>query len=203
MKRNLAEISNDLNRQSGYEQLPGLIFITDRHAQPSPEEVIGKLPAGSMVILRDYGYEGRRELGEALHYISKARNIKFLVAGDLTLALNLGADGIHLPEYMMKEAAKIRKEHPALFITAATHDEIAVMTAVNMELNAVLLGPVFPTKSHPETINDASLTVGISRLAAICKKCNIAIYALGGINEKTARLLFDTGVAGIAATRGL
>ena len=95
MKRNLTEISKELNRQSGFEGKASVIFITDRHAQPYPENIVSELPVGSMVITRDYDDENRAELGRALGYICKARNLKFIVAGDYTLCLMLEADGIH------------------------------------------------------------------------------------------------------------
>lgn len=204
MKRNLTEIAKELNRESCHESdaMPRLIFITDNKAQPFPEDIVAKLPEGSMVILRDYDDENRYDLGKALSYICKARGIKFLVAGDLTLCLMLGADGIHLPEYMIGEAINIKKEHPDYIITASVHDVGGVQRAEEIGLYAVLLAPIFPTHSHPETFDKPSSTIGKERLSEICNAYDIPVYALGGINEKTAREIIDTNIAGFAAIRG-
>lgn len=203
MKSNLAEISKELNRLSGFGNVPNLIFMTDCHAQPYPEDIIESMPEGSMVILRDYDVENRYGLGKALAYICKSKNIKFLVAGDLSLSLMLGADGIHLPEHMVGQATNIRKECPDYFITAAVHDESSVKVATTLPIDAVLLAPIFSTPSHPETFDDGGLTIGPEKLSKICKQYKIAIYALGGITDKTANKLLKTGTTGIAAIRGI
>ena len=203
MKRKLSEIAQELNQQSGFNHLPGLIFITDQYAQPCPERVLDQLPKDSMVIFRDYAHENRNELGQALHYVARARGIKFLVAGDLALTLMLDADGIHLSEHLIPQVNDITKEHPNLFITASCHSIEAVQNATVHNVDAVLLGPVFPTKSHPETINKPKLTLGVGGLTEICGNTNIPIYALGGINRETAEKITQSGATGIAAIRGI
>ena len=202
MKRNLAEISQELNRQSGWKDLPDLIFITDQKAQPLPENVIENLPHGAMVIFRDYDHEKRAELASALRYVCKSKDIKFLVAGDLTLALMVDADGIHLPEHMIGEATKIRRAHPKLFLTASCHAKTAMEELPKHAINAFLLAPIFATTSHPETMNDPSLTIGPHKLKVFCEDIRMPVYALGGVNDETAEKLLGTGVAGVAAIRG-
>lgn len=202
MKRKLSEIADELNHQSGFNHLPSLIFITDQKAQPCPETVIDQLPIGSMVIFRDYAHKNRNELGQALRYIAKARGIKFLVAGDISLTLMVAADGIHLPEHLISQAINIKTEHPDLYITVSCHTEEAILVAMKNGVDAVLLGPVFPTKSHPETFDEPTLTIGAEGLKKICEKFSFPIYALGGVNQKTAEKIVHCGATGIAAIRG-
>ncbi|MDG1708038.1 MAG: thiamine phosphate synthase, partial [Emcibacteraceae bacterium] len=142
-------------------------------------------------------------LAKALSYVCKSRHIKFLVAGDVTLALMVEADGVHLPEYMMENISDVRKEHPDFIITVAAHSEEAVVRAMHQNVYAVMLAPIFPTKSHPETFDDPSSVIGVHGLAEICKRSDVAIYALAGINTKTASKILRSGVAGFAATRGV
>ena len=61
MTEKLTEIATKLNRESRFDDMPRLIFITDNKAQPHPEDVITRLPSGSMVILRDYDDDNRVE----------------------------------------------------------------------------------------------------------------------------------------------
>lgn len=202
MKTTLSEISKELNRQSGYDHVPSVIFITDEHAQPYPEQIIENLPENSAVILRDYDHGSRADLGEALAYICKQKNIKFLVAKDLMLALQLGADGLHLPEFMMDQLEHIKKENPSLLITVSCHSKKAAIRAKEGGADAILLAPVFATKSHPETLNITGLVLGAAGIIDICAEIRIPVYALGGVNMDTASNLMHTGVAGIAAIRG-
>ena len=69
-------------------------------------------------------------------------------------------------------------------------------------LDAILLAPIFETRSHPETMKNKGLTIGPGRLRSICEGIRVPIYALGGVNNITAEKLKGTGVAGIAAIRG-
>lgn len=202
MTGNLTEIALELNRESRFDNMPRVIFMTDNKAQPFPEDVIESLPRDSMVILRDYDHDYRANLGKALRYICRAKGIKFFVAGDITLSLMLDADGIHLPEYMLSDAKKIKQEYPSLLISVSAHNEITVSKADNLDLFAVLLSPIFPTKSHPETFTDESKTIGIKRLNEVCEKYKIPVYALGGINEQTAQELLNSNIAGFAGIRG-
>ncbi len=203
MEKKLSEIANELNNQSGYKDLPNLVFITDQSAQPCPEKIIATLPENSMVILRDYDDENRHNLGVALGYICKSRNIKFLVAGDIELSLMLAADGIHLPEHMIGKAKEIRKAHPDYFITASCHTEDAIKCAVDACVDAIFLAPVFATESHPETFQDPQQTLGVEKVKYFCGKYDMPFYALGGVNKNTAISLRHSGVAGIAAVRGI
>lgn len=156
-----------------------------------------------MVILRDYDHEDRAKLAKALLYVCRSRKIKFLVAGDLTLSLMVGADGIHVPEYMQDQIAAIKEENPDLFISTAAHDGVAVNDAEKFGADAVLLAPIFPTHSHPDTFENPAKTIGVQKLKEICEDHSIAIYALGGINHENAEKLSDTGIAGFAAIRGI
>lgn len=202
MKKTLSEISEELNQQSAFAHLPAMIFITDQQAQPYPEKVIEKLPENSMVILRDYDHDNRAELGEALRYICTQRKIKFLVAKDLTLALQLGADGIHLPEFMIGETIGLRMDHPNLFFSVSCHSEEAVVKALMSGAEIILLAPIFPTHSHSETFDNKKNIVGVNELKKLCTRYDVPIYALGGVNKDTAINLKDTGVAGVAGIRG-
>lgn len=203
MTGNLAEIAAELNRESRFDDLPRLIFMTDNEAQPYPEDVIAKLPPGSMAIFRDYNDKNRVNLGRALRYMCKVRDIKFFVAGDLTLALLLEADGLHLPEYMLPKAEGIKKDHPTLLISVAAHNEVTVAMADRLNLFAALLSPIFPTESHPKTLSEPKNTVGVDKLNEICLAYNIPVYALGGINETNAKELIGTRIAGFSGIRGM
>lgn len=202
MSENLTEITNKLNRESRFDHMPRLIFITDNGAQPYPEGVIERLPKNSMVILRDYDLETRANLGKALRYICKTKGIKFFVAGDITLALILDADGIHLPEFMLSEAEKIKQDYPSMLISVAAHKEETIVEAEKLNLFASLLSPIYPTKSHPETFDDIGKTIGINKLNELCERYKIPVYALGGINRETAQELLNSKIAGFAGISG-
>jgi len=199
----LADIAKRLNQDhDAGAKLPPVIFITDHQAVPDPEKVIAGLAAGSAVIFRDYAHPLRAELGAALVRCCRAGGIRFLVAGDAALAANLAADGLHLPERMMREALPSRAAHPYWLITVSCHDSAAITQAEKLPVDAALIAPIFPTDSHPETYSGQQATLGLHGARDLVKQTILPLYALGGITSDNAPQLIGSGLAGLAAIRG-
>lgn len=196
----LTDIAKRLNKDHGH--LPSVFFITDQQAVPSPDKIIKGLSRGSAVILRDYNHRNREKLGAELRKICQEKGIIFLVAGDADLAVELSADGVHLPEGLMEQAVDIRNLQPQWIITASCHDHAAVVRAASLPINAGLIAPVFPTYSHPSTYSGQRPTLGLSGVRDLVAATTLPLYALGGITDKNARQLIGSGVVGIAAIRG-
>ena len=173
--------------------LPSLIFITDRTRQPHPEVIVSDLPRGSAVLFRDYGLLNRKLLGKKLGVLCKKKRLTFLVAGDGDLAHNLAANGIHLSEVHLQKVPYWRSKHPNWLITVAAHSEAAVRKAARAGADAALVSPVFSTQSHPE-----AKALGAMRLRRLVASCPIPVYALGGVNITTQRLLKNIRLCGLA-----
>jgi thiamine-phosphate pyrophosphorylase len=176
--------------------LPPLWFMTDRRRVADPLAAAAVLPPGAGVILRDYDMAGRGDLALALAALSRRRRLVMLVAGDERLATLVGADGVHLPEGLVREGAAIKRRHPGWIVTAAAHSLPALRRAQG--LDGIFLSPVFTTKSHP-----GAPTLGPVRFAALVRRAGPPVYALGGVDSETARRLRDAGAAGIAAIGGI
>ena len=174
-------------------RLPFLVLMTDDERLPDPLRAAAALPAGSMVIVRSRDGSRRKALAAEMMRLSRARRLVVLIAGDPALALALGADGVHLPEVRIGEAARLRARH-RLIVTAAAHSLATLRKAC--WLDAVLLSPIFPTASHP-----GRGALGPLRAAAIAKAAPVPVYALGGVDHANAGRL--SGFAGIAAIGAL
>ena len=178
--------------------LPRLIMITDQNRQGDMTGAVCRLPGGSAVILRDYDAGNRVPLAQHLRRMTAARGLMLLIAGDENLAEEVGADGLHLPERLLPGAAAIRRRHPGWLITAASHSAGALRRAQTARLDAALLSPVFPTRSHPN-----APVLGAYRHRALQNAApRLPVYALGGVNITTVRRL-PPGVQGWAAIDGI
>jgi len=173
--------------------LPRLLFLTDRRRVPDPVAAAERLPKGSGVILRDYGYGKRAELAMALRPVCAKRGLIFLVGGDARLARKVGADGVHFPEAMFDRMSSFRQEAPGVIITAAAHDAVALERAQNAGADAALLSPVFPTASHP-----GAPALGIEAFSTLVRSSTLPVYALGGLTARTVTRLDDLPLAGVA-----
>jgi thiamine-phosphate pyrophosphorylase len=185
-----------LKRPAGVgKHLPRLLFFTDPERTPDPEAVVASLPPGSGVVFRAFGApdaeaNARRLLGEC-----RAARCKLLIGADHRLAARIGADGVHLPERLAWRARAVRR--PRWIVTAAAHSERAAHLALRAGADATVLSAVFPSRSP-----SAGVPIGPVRLAHLARSIG-PVYALGGVNNKTARRLVDAGLAGLAAVDGL
>lgn len=199
MRARLARAAARLNAASAHAGcLPPLILMTDDERLPDPLAATRALPRGSLVIVRARDNGRRARLAEDLKAIARARDLFVLIAGDPHLAMRCGGDGLHLPETHAPEAAHWRARFPHWLITCAAHDMPSIVRARVSRADAVLLSPVFTTRSHP-----GAATLGAARFRALTRAANIAVYALGGIDARNAQRLAGSGTAGIAAIGAL
>jgi len=197
-REKLARAAGALNARRRHGALPALILMTDERRVPHPVAAAASLPRGSAIILRHTKPKARAELGRALAKIARARGLLLLVAGDVQLAADIGAHGLHLPEARAREAAHWRALKPAWLITAAAHSLRGLMTARIAGADAALLAPVFATASHPDRA-----PLGLLRARLMAARAVLPVYALGGVNAQTIARLKDSSFAGIAAIEGL
>jgi thiamine-phosphate pyrophosphorylase len=172
--------------------LPPLVLMTDDERLPDPLAAARALPKGSMVVVRARHAARRIKLAHGLRELKDT--LVILIASDAALAVEAGADGLHLPEAAASEASRWRARHPRWIITAAAHSERAVRNA--RDVDALFLSPVFATGSH-----EGRAALGATRANSIARHARVPVYALGGIDARNARLLH--GFVGIAAVSAL
>lgn len=197
----LADLSLMLNlrcrRRIKGRRPPPLVLLTDETRLPDPLVAAGKLPAGSLVILRHYDAAHRQALGIRLAKLCRAKRLTLLVAGDPALAQKLKA-GLHLPDYWLrKPLPAIRLLGKRQLLTAACHSRTAMIRARTAGAKALLLSPVFATASHP-----GAKGLGVLAFRRLVRRCPLPVYALGGLTAKSIRRLRGSNAAGAAGIGG-
>ena len=157
-----------------------------------------RLPAGAGVVYRAFGATGAVADGLRLRALARTRGLVFLVGADAGLAMRLGADGVHLPERLMRLAPSLRRAHPGWLITTAAHSRRALATAARLKLDAALLSSAFESVSP-----SAAKPLGAIRISQWARAARLPVIALGGVDARTARRLLGSGAAGLAAIDGL
>jgi Thiamine monophosphate synthase len=195
----LAEARQRLKPPAAAHPLPPLILMTDRARLADPLAAVRALPRGAAVIVRDYEYRDRAALAASLQRVCRRRGMRLLIAGDWRLAVSVGADGVHLPEWQVRRGVRpppgFRRRW---LVTAAAHSPAAVRRAAALGVDAVLVSPVFPTTSHP-----GKPTLGPIRFARLVRLSPVPVYPLGGITPTTAKRLAGCRAAGLAGIGGL
>lgn len=197
----IANVAQWFNSGNNVGDLPPVIFLTDTKRTPEPIKIANKLPPRAWVLLRHYGFPHRNELAHALKEVCRRKSLGLIVSDDPRLALSVGADGLHLPEYRLKSPTTeilSWKQTGRGILTCAVHNEIALHRAHRFGVDAALISPVFPTNSHNTAKN-----LGIIRFAALCQASKVPVYALGGVNAVTIKRLRGNDISGIGAIGSL
>lgn len=176
------------------KKLPSLIFMTDRQKIPNPLPIIARLPANTLVIIRDYDHPNRAIYCRDIINCAKKRFCKVVIAGDASLALKLSADGVHMPEYQWQNIRALKRKYPLWLITVAAHSSRAIKAINSTKADAVLVSPLFHTTSHK-----GARPLTKHAFNTISLQCQLPIYALGGISLKKSKTLYSLSIKGIAA----
>jgi len=176
--------------------LPNRIAMTDAQRGIDPLKQLAGLTAGDALIFRHYELNKRNRLllGQSLRKACSDAAVLFMVAEDQKLGLQLRADGVHLPSWALRQGCDWQKRaHPKWIISGAVHSTRELILAERIGIDIAILSPVFPTKSHP-----AAKGLGAIRTAELRQQTSLPVYALGGMNETSARRLRGLGVKGYA-----
>ncbi|MDE2301998.1 MAG: thiamine phosphate synthase [Sphingomonadales bacterium] len=167
--------------------LPRLWLLSDRRNDAMLEAALARLPPGSGFIFRHAHLcpAERRARFRALCAIARRRRHLVVLAGDAALARRWGADGAY-------GSPRRQARGPALLRLAAVHDLAEIGAA--RRAHALLLSPVFATRSHPR-----ARLLGVQRFLALAARAQVPVIALGGMDAQRARRLGGVGWAAIDA----
>ena len=169
-----------------------MLAFTDPARTPDVEALARSLPRGTALVYRGFGAADAETIARRLKAITRRRGLLLLIGADAALARRVGADGVHLPERLAGQGARLRRG--GFLVTAAAHSTRAARVR---GVDAVVVSAVFPSISP-----SAGAPMGPIRLGALVRAAGRPIYALGGVTNETARRLLSTGVAGIAGIEG-
>lgn len=184
----LAAQARSLNRAIGAPSIPSMFFLTDPLRTPDPIAIAERLPPGTAVIYRHFGVADRARVARQLATVARARRLVLLIAADPELAERVGAGGVHWPERLFKRASARGLS------TASAHSREGVVRAQEAGAHAILLGPVFPTRSSA-----GNSPLGLFHASQIANAVATPVIALGGVNKSNAVGLSGRGFAGVAA----
>jgi thiamine-phosphate pyrophosphorylase len=180
--------------------LPKIYPITDvRLTKLSHAEQVEKLiEGGAQLIQLREKYASPKEFYEsAVKAIEIARlhNVKIIINDRVDVALALNADGVHLgqDDLPSEEARKILGE--TAIIGFSTHNLEQAISAVQLPINYLAIGPIFSTKTkeNPDEI------VGIQAIKKVREEIGyFPLVAIGGITSENFRDVLHSGADSVA-----
>jgi 8-oxo-dGTP diphosphatase len=116
-----------------------------------------------------------------------------LINEDPELARLAAADGVHLTAAQLNSLDE-RPDFP--WVGASCHDADELAKAIRLDVDYALLGPVFPTATHP-----GAPTLGWARFAEMAAQSPIPLIALGGVRPGMKDIAEEHGAHGVACMR--
>jgi thiamine-phosphate pyrophosphorylase len=171
----------------------------ERHAR-AIRAAASALGAGALAFQlrdKDAGPEALARAARSLRAVTREAGALLLVNGDACVAIEAGADGVHVPGGGSVSTAR-RALGASALVTAAAHADDDVRRARDEGADAVLVSPIFETPGKgPPRGPDA-----LARARAIAGDA-LGVYALGGVDAARAASCAAAGADGVAVIRAL
>ncbi len=178
-------------------RLPPLYLITDTsHPQDFFVRLQQVLNAGvSLIQLRLPGLDENQYSALAKPAITMCRRAKttLLLNCSPRLAIELEADGIHLPSYYLTALHSRPLPYRTHQVAASCHNKADLAAAHHVGADFVVLAPVLPTPTHPD-----APTLGWDNFRELVTHARTPVYALGGMTPTHLPIAQNNGAAGIA-----
>ena len=165
------------------------------------EQVEAALQGGATCVqLREKHLDRETFLQEARDLVQLCHRygVPFIVNDEVDIAVECGADGVHVGQEDMKAADVRAKVGPQMMIGVSAHTVEEALEAVKNGADYLGVGAVFSTS----TKTDVSV-LSMETLRAVCNAVKVPVVAIGGISEHNLMQLSGSGVDGVAVVSAI
>ena len=123
----------------------------------------------------------------------------FIVNDDPAIALEAGADGVHVGQGDMSPG-EVRRRYPELRIVGlSTHNRSQVLASEGEDVDYIGVGPVYstPTKEIPDPV------LGLDEMGAMIRLSSRPAVAIGGIDAGSVAEVIAAGARNYAVVRAV
>jgi len=181
-------------------ELPAQYAITNA-TELGEQEALRRLESAlnrglKLVQVREKQFDKRRLENFAHEVVTQCRRhgAKVMINGELTVANNVAADGVHLTATQLLET---RRRPEVQWCAASCHDAVEIRKSESLGLDFIVVGPVKATPSHP-----GARPLGWRGLHDLMIDAALPVYALGGVQRDDLEQAWEQGAHGIAMLRG-
>lgn len=143
---------------------------------------------------KDLPRPGLLDLSRRLREITRGRG-RLFINGDLDVAREVGADGIHLPQDKIQLAALAT----GLSVGVSVHDAPSALEGERVGARFLIFGPVYDTPSKRRY----GPPQGLEALAKIAAAVRIPVLAIGGITPERVVEVRRAGASGVGVISGI
>ena len=139
------------------------------------------------------------QLGRELKKLLASHQVPLIVNDRVDLALEIGADGVHIGQHDMDPERARRLLGPDAIIGLSIETVEQARAAVSLDVDYLGVGPVFATA----TKMDAAPPLGLAALAQVRAISRHRVVAIGGIGLENARQAIHSGADGVAVVSAI
>ncbi|MBI3574608.1 MAG: thiamine phosphate synthase [Gammaproteobacteria bacterium] len=174
-------------------------YLDDARLAPAVEAAVA---GGARVVqYRDKRNQPEVRLSQArrISDLCRRHGVPFLVNDDVTLAMETGADGVHLgrKDMGLRAARALIGDNKLIGVSCYNELERA-LTAQQQGANYVAFGSFFPSRTKPEAVRAAPELLREAR-----PRLQIPIVAIGGITPENGAALIEAGADMFAVIEGV
>ncbi|MDH5191168.1 MAG: thiamine phosphate synthase [Gammaproteobacteria bacterium] len=187
------------------KKIHGLYAITDPLLIPQEQMVLrvaGAIQGGARVIqYRNKTKDQDLKIWEAtdLQTLCRTLNIPFIINDDIELAIQIGADGIHLgnDDCDIKQARQLAGDNMLIGVSCYNQFKNAI-DAVNRGADYIAFGRFFPSSTKPDAVQ-----ADLSLLQQAKQELSVPVVAIGGITPENGASLIEAGADALAVIHGV
>ena len=186
-------------------EMKGIYAITDT-ANYSSQIMLAKtdeiLRSGARILqYRNKQADEKTRITEAtqLYELCRHYSVPLIINDDISLAISIGADGIHLGKSDLSiPAARKQLGSKAIIGCSCYNDLDRAHNAVNDGANYIAFGAFFPSPTKPDAVRATPELIN-----QIKQKYDLPVVAIGGITTENGQSLIDAGADMLAVVSGL
>lgn len=165
---------------SAFQSLPRLWLLSDERNDAVLDARLAEFREPVGFVYRHYHLAPAERVARfaELAHVARTRGHLVILSDSALTAREWGADGI----YGAPLALYPRRRE--LIQIATAHDMREIAQANRRGADAVMISPVFPTRTHP-----GAPTLGIARFRALASHAQMPVIALGGMTARNAKRL--------------
>ena len=138
-------------------------------------------------------------MGKAVREVTRGTETLFIVNDDPSIAVEVGADGVHVGQDDMS-VAEVRARYPSLRIVGlSTHNPAQALAAIPQKPDYIGVGPVWatPTKDIPDP------TLGVATAVQMAQSVPFPAVCIGGVDPDRLPELLKAGAKNFSVVRAV
>ena len=139
------------------------------------------------------------KLAEPLCKLCHAYSAQLFINSRIEIAVDIGADGLHLPGDSASIEKVIEETNRRFIIGVSVHTLAEAKQRETEGADFITYSPIYPTLSKP----GYGPVVGVAGLRKVTEGINIPVFALGGITPERVSECLDAGAYGVAVMSGV